>query len=419
MKNLARILLMVIGLGLLGHYLPQGYWLLAAKRQRAPIAFYSCVQKDFLYYRYGSDGLQMVDAKGACYDRDGFENLLPLDNYLQLLRDGKLPKEIDGVPIPPEAIKRARLNFKMKPIELDSPVVALNPLLEAESGRVRLEMPDDFMRLGSAIEFLNAQTNVVEREKSELFAKAFAAAGFVFPCVRADGNPTTLKAYDEGFFLVDSTGATFQLRQVQGQPQLRRISDVAAPESKALWLAIKPRCIHVQEQDPSEIRAIVIDQTNRVHLVIGKDYRLVTLDLKRYDPATMTFALRGDLLNRLITVVNDDYLEAVVLDRHYNFVTNHCEDLPRREDSSAGKLARAIFPFVLEFDDDNSGFLGFFPTWGSLAALGINAVLLLGMVIWFALSKQLRSARIADLVAVGLGGIYGVILAFLVPKTEN
>jgi hypothetical protein len=416
MKTIARILLIIVGLALLGHYLPRGYWLLAAKRQRAPIVFYSCVDKDFLFYRYNNQGLQMVDSKGTNYDRDGFEALLPLDNYLQLLRDGKLPKSIDGVPIPPEAIKRARLNFKIKPILLDSPVVPLNPLLESQSGRVRLEMPEDFMRLGKNIEFLNAQTNTLEREKTELFAKAFSSAGFVFPALRVDGNPTTLKGYDEGYFLVDATGATFQLKQVQGQPDLHRIADVAAPEYKALWQSLKPRYVHVQEQDPNQIRAIVIDQTNRVHLVIGKDYKLVTVPIQRYDPDTMVFALRGDLLNRLVTVTGDDYLEAVVLDREYGFVSRYTEDLPLAKDTSAGKLARALFPFTVEFDDENSGFLGFIPGWGSVAALGVNAALLVGIGAWLLLSKQFNPSRWVDLAAVGVGGIYGVILTFLMPK---
>jgi hypothetical protein len=417
MKYLARILLFITSLCLLGYYLPRGYWLLAAKRQRAPIVFYSGVQKDFLFYRYNGEGLQMVDAKGTNYDRDAFETMLPLDNYMQLLRDGRLPKSIDDIPIPPEAIKRARLNYKIKPILIDSPLVKLNPLLEAQSGRVRLEMPDDFMRLGKHIEFLNAQTNVVEREKTDLFARAFATAGFVFPAVRADGNPTTLKAYDEGYFLVDATGSTFQLRQVRGQPELRRIADVAAPESRDAWLAIKPRYIHVQEQDPDQIRAIVIDQTNQVYLVVGKSYKLIPLPLQHYNPDSMTLALRGDLLNRLITVIGDDYLEAIVLDRDYKFVTRYTEKLPIRKDSGAGKLAAALFPFSLEFDDDNSGFLGLYPTWGSLAALGVNAVLLVGVLIWLLVSKQLRPARWPDLLAVGAGGIYGIILLFLLPKT--
>jgi hypothetical protein len=416
MKYLARILLFIFGLGLLGHYLPQGYWLLAAKRQRAPIVFYSCVQKDFLFYRYGANGLQMTDTRGTNYDRDAFETLLPLDNYIQLLRDGKLPDSIDGVPIPPDAIKRARLNFKIRPVLLDNPVAKLNPLIEAQSGRVRLEMPDDFMRLGPGIEFLNAQTNIVEREKSDLFARAFASAGFVFPSRRADGNPTTLKAYDEGYFLVDATGATFQLRQVQGRPELRRIADVAAPEDKALWQVLKPRYVHVQEQDPSQVRAIVIDQTNRAYLVVGKNYKLVPLPLQRYDPGAMTLVLRGDLLNRLITVTGDDYLEAVVLDRDYKFVTRYTENLPRREDGSAGKVARALFPFTLEFDDDSSGYLGFYFGWGSLAALGVNAALLVAVLIWLLASRQLRPSRWPDLAAIGVGGLYGVILSFLLPK---
>ena len=418
MKTLARWFLLFTGLLLLAHYLPQGYWLLAAKKHRAPIVFYSCVEKRFLFYRYSEHNLQYVDVAGKTYDRQDFDRLLPLDNYLQLLRDGQLPKAIDGVTLTPEVIRRGRLNLKLRPVSLDSPAIPLYPLLEAESGRVRLEMPEDFMRLSSRVEFVDAQTNAVIRDKSDRFTQAFTQAGFVFPAATVGGNPTNLKPYDEGFFLTDATGATFQLRQLRGQPDLHRIADLAAPAAKPEWQSLKPRYIHVQEQDSRELRAIVIDQNNRALLVVRPDYRLIPIPFKRYDPATMTLTLRGDILNRLITVSSDDYVEAVVLNRDYAFVDRYTEDLPRREAASAGKFARAIFPFTLDFDDYNSGYLGFFLAFGSRLALLINLLCCVGLLLWWLARKQIRFSRLPDLLLVAIGGLYGILLVALVPQVE-
>ena len=419
MKTLARWFLLFTGLLLLAHYLPQGYWLLAAKKRRPPIVFYSCVEKRFLFYRYSDHNLQYVDGAGKTYDRQEFDLLLPLDNYLQLLRDGKLPKAIDGVTLTPETIRHARINIKFKPVALDFPGIPLYPLLEAESGRVRLEMPEDFMRISSRIEFVDAQTNAVAGDKSERFTRAFSQAGFVFPPATIGGNPTNLKPYDEGFFLTDATGATFQLRQVQGQPKLHRIADIAAPAAKSEWQNLRPRYIHVQEQDSREVRAIVIDKTNRALMVVGPDYRLIPIPFKRYDPATMTLVLRGDLLNRLITVSSDNYIESVVLNRDYGLVDRYTEDLPLRSTTFAGKIARAIFPFTLDFDDNNSGYLGFFPSFGSSIALLVNLLCSLGLLAWLLARKQLQFSRLPDLLVVALGGIFGLLLVALVPQVEG
>jgi hypothetical protein len=418
MKILTRVFLLVTGLLLLGHYLPEGYWLLAAKAQRAPMVFYSCVEKRFLFYRYTGQGVDMVDMQGRKYTREDFERLLPLDNYMQLLRDGKLPDSIDGVEIVPERLRRERLNYKIKPVSLDSPVAALYPLLDADNGRVRLEMPNDYMRIGSRVEFIDAETNKVSVEKSGRFQKAFETAGFVFPPRFVGGNPTTLKAFDDGYFLVDAKGTSFHLRQVRGESELTRLSDVAPAEDKALWQSLRPRYIHVQEQNPEEIRVIVINEDNRVYLALGKQFRLVEVPLQHFDPTTSSFVLRGDLLNRLITVVDDSSLEVVVLDRGYKLVDRYTEKLPQRAESPAGRLARTIFPFTVAFDDDNSAYMGLHLEHGRLTALGINALFLAVGAVWFWSRRQLSLKRLPDLAALAIGGLYGLILVLWTPRAE-
>lgn len=418
MKFFARILLLTVALLLLSHYLPAGYWLLAAKKNHSPTVFYSCVEKRFLFYRFGGQGqaLQYVDAEGKNYTRDEFETLLPMDNYLQLLRDGKLPKSINDTPISPEAIRRARVTYKIKPILLDSPIIPLTPLLEADNGRVKLEVPEDFMRLGKSIEFINAATNIVDREKSDRFAKALASAGFVFPATQVYGNPTTMKAHDEGYFVVDSKNTTFQLRQVRGEPEIRRIADVA--QDKAAWESIKPRFILVQEQESREIRSLLVDQSNHVYFVTGTDYRLVPVPLTRYNPSTMNLVVRGDLLNYLVTVSGENQFESIVLDRKYQLVDRYSEPLPRRDDTLAGRIAKTIFPFIVDFDNESAGFFGFFPEFGNRSALALNFVLALGVVGILTVRKQLEKERTLDLLFVAVGGIYGLILMGVLPKTK-
>jgi hypothetical protein len=418
MRLFARTLLLICGVLLLAHYLPAGYWLLAAKMRRPPVVYYSIIAKDFMFYRYTNQTVVRVDTKGKTYEREEFERLLPLDNWIQLLRDGKLPESIEGVKLTNEALRRERMNFRIRPVMLDSPMIKLTPLLDAESGRVRLEMPDDFMRLGSTIEFINAQANVVEREKSALFQRAFAAAGFVFPATLIGGNPSTMKPYDEGYFAADAKGATFHIRMTGGQPKILRVAAVAAPEEQPKWETLKPRYYHVQEQDNREIHAIILDQRGQVWFAVGEKYRLVQIPLKRYDPAKMSMTVRGDLLNRLVCVTGDDYVEAVVLNRDYALVDRYTEELPRRASPPAGKVARTLFPVTLRFDDVSSGYMGVFPEYGSRTALWISGGLLAGLLVWLRRRKQLEMSRAPDILAVALGGLCGAIMVFLLPRPE-
>jgi hypothetical protein len=420
MKIAARIFLLLTGTLLVAHYLPAGFWLLADKHQRSPIVFYSCVDKGFLLLRSDEGEVRRTDPAGKVYEREDFERLLPLDNYLQLYKDGRMPKEIDGVAITPEKLRRERLNVRLRSEMLDSPSTGLTPLLESQSGRVRLEMPGDMMRLGDRIEFLDVKANRLLPEKSARFQKAFTEAGFVFPTRLVGGNPSTLKPYDEGYFLVDSAGAFFHLRQVRGEPELHRLTDIVRPEDKDRWANLSPLYLHVQEQDNKEVRFLIVETNGGVHLVIGKDYRLVTIPLDKYDPTKMQLSVRGDLLNRLVTVNSDASVEAVVMDRDYKFVDRYSESLTPREARPAGRIAAEIFPFMLDFESDNSGYLGFYLVWGNWLAWGINLGLMIVLAGWWRLSKRPLTQHLAELAAVGFGGLFGFLLVWLSPgKSVN
>jgi len=355
-----------------------------------------------------------TDPTGKEYEREDFESLLPLDNYMQLYKDQRMPKEIDGVAITPEKLRRERLNLRMKPELFDSPGVPLYPLLESESGRARLEAPADMMRLGSTIEFIDVKQNRVIEEKSARFQKAFT--NFKFPAKLVAGNPSTLKPYDEGYYLVDSAGSIFHFRQVRGTPELTRISDVVPNQEQQRWLALKPKFIHVQEQDNHEIRAVIIDQNGKANLVLNTNYQLVPLPLEHYDPISTVLTLRGDLLNRLISANTRNSTEVIVLNRNYEFVDRYFEQTPSFQDQTIGKISRVLFPFTLDFDSNNSGYLTFHIAPGSLFAIVLNAGLVIFLIAWTQLRKQALSWL--DTAWVAIGGIYGLILVFTIPGNK-
>ena len=415
MRVAARIFLLFTGVLLLAHYLPAGYWLVMDRSQRVPAVFYSCINKDFLLFRSSQGTVARTDPAGRNYERDEFEQLLPLDNYMQLYKDGRMPKEIDGTAITPEKLRRERVNVRLKPEALDSPSVPLTPLLELENGRVRLEMPVDFMRLGSTVEFIEAKSNQLLSEKTAMFQQAFVDAGFVFPIKVKGGNPSTLKPYDEGYYLVDAKGTIFRLRQVRGQPELLCINKLVPAEERHRWAALNPRFIHVQEQDNREIRALIVGEDGRLHLVIGADYRLITVPLTGYDAAAMQVTLRGDMLNRLLVVSSSNYIEALALNRNYDFVDRYIESLPPKTERNSGRIAATLFPFTLEFETNTSGFLGFHFAPGNTSAIALNLVFLAGLAGWCLLRKRPIGSLWPELASIGLGGLFGFVMVCLLP----
>lgn len=253
-------------------------------------------------------------------------------------------------------------------------------------------------------------------EKSAQFQKAFAAAGFVFPVELIGGNPNTLKPYDEGYYLVDAKGDFFRLRQVRGTPELLHRSGCAGGKAAmgATSAALPSRAGAGQPRNPSAHRG----RDNGVHLVVGKEFRLVTLPVEHFDPAQMAFTLRGDLLNRLLVVSSPEYVEAVAMNRNYELVDRYTETLPAKAERSAGRIAASVFPFTLELESATSGFLDFHFVRGDGIAWGLNLALLAAVVAWWIFRQRPLRPRWPELAAVGFGGIFGFALIWLLPKTD-
>lgn len=419
MKTSARLFLLLTGVLTLAYYLPAAYWLVAAKRQRSPIVFYSSVEKRFLFSRFDGEGQRYTDAGGKIYDRDDFERLLPLTNWAQLTKDGRMPKQIDGVPLSLEAVRRAQFSVRLDPAASDTPSAKLFPLLEAESGRARLELPPDFLRLGSGVEFLDPKSNLTLPEKSARFAAAFASADFKFPVRLAASNPTNRKPYDEGAYLIDAAGDTFRLRQVRGEPELRRVADLAAQTSSAEWRTLRPKLVHVQEIESRELHALLVGEDGQLRLAIGPDYRLVPVPLRAYDYRHTNLSLRGNLLHRLLVAETDTSLQALVFDRDYRLIDRYEEALTPRADTQAGRTAKGAFPFSWSLTDESSGYLGFYATLGSPWVLLVNAALLAAWLLWkLRRNKRRAPPSLLEGALIAVTGVYGLIVVLVAPSSE-
>ncbi|MDR2674500.1 MAG: DUF4857 domain-containing protein [Opitutaceae bacterium] len=443
MRHAARIFLLLTGAALLAHYLPLGWHILTAGRQRVPYVYYGDTGAGFLFTRVekagGDTRLIHTDAAGRALERDTFESLLPLTFHAQLYKTGAMPKEIGGVAVTPGALRREQFNLRVRPDQLDTPLVPLHPVFETDNGRARLEIPPDFMRINGAagvadapgpgarrraIEFLDPKTNTILPEKSALYTDAFARARFVFPVTAAGSNPTARKPYDEGIYLADAEGQVFLLRQARGRPGLVRVADHAA--DPAAWRALRPRHIIVNEIETRELRALIIDAGGKPWLAVGENHRLVPLPVTRYNPAADTLSLRGNLLHRLLVVQTAaapgaaPALEAVALDRDYRVLDRHHETLPDPAARPAARAGRVLFPLAWWLAGDTSGYLGFHarvtPRDLLPAAAALNALLLAAHLLILRRNKTLAPARLPDLAATAALGLCGLLPALLLPR---
>jgi hypothetical protein len=432
MKHAARIFLLLTGAALLAHYLPVGWHILTAKRQRGPYVYYSDTGAGFLLTRVVKTGantaLAYTDTTGRTLERDAFEALLPLTFHAQLYKNGAMPKEIGGVPITPGALRREQFNLRVAPDDLDTPLVPLLPVFETDDGRARLETPPDFLRIrdDGRAEFLDPKTNAILPEKSALYTAAFAGARFAFPVTAVGSNPTSRKPYDEGIYLADAEGQTYLLRQARGQPDLLRVADRAA--DPAAWRALRPRHIIVNEIETRELRALIIDAAGKPWLATGDDFRLLPLPVTRYDPAADTLSLRGNLLHRLLVVQTAaapgaaPALEAIALDRDYRVLDRYEEKLPDPAAFPAARAAQILFPLDWWLADDTSGYLGFHARLAARdllpSALALNTLLLAAHLVILRRRRTLTLARLPDLAATAALGLCGLAAALLLPRAD-
>jgi len=416
MIALARVVLFLSGTLVLSHYLPKFYWLLFAERIRTPHASYSNVEEDFLFYRWDDEGVTYSKRGGELIDRESLEALTPLSSYSQLMADGRMPESLHGVELDVRSIRSARMMARIKPDALDAPTTGLGRLLESAGRSVKLEMPDDFVRFGERIEFLDPLSNSVNEDKSGQFTAALSEAGFVFPVILHGGNPTDRKAYDEGYYLLDAVGEVFHLRMVKGEAEVKQLSLAGDGAYQAEWKDVAPAYLLVSEQSNRELRCMIIDEDDRLWMVVGENYRPVQIELRHYDPLGFNLSFRGDLFSRTLLVKGDGILEALALDREYRKLTRYEERLPVRENTVSGEVFRILFPWEWDLEDGNSAFLGFYVNLGSVWVLAVNSFLTLVLLFWN--RRNLRADPVGFLMmsAVLLGGVYALISNLLTPS---
>jgi hypothetical protein len=407
--KISRIFYLLLIVFVASIFLPKYYWMKFEKNIRRPMVYYSPVINEFLVSRLVGNEMFYVDRYGKKYDRDQYERLTPLLNYRQLISAGKLPDSLKGQPLNVDVIRVNNIMTKVSADQIDYKPIQLNPLLESKSGRVKLEMPDDYFRITNRFEFVNCQSNKVDEAKSNLFTAALSEKNFAFPAVMISGNPTNKKAFDEGYFVLDSKNNLFHIKMVKGKPFCENTN---IPSLDVAFMSIS-------EMTLREFYGLIFTKQGEVYLISYDNYKLIKLPLENYDIKKQNFLMIGDQFYRTISLTGINNIHTIVTDRNYKVVDRYEESWSGNNDLNAGKASLWLFPFTLRLSDSSSSFANFYFKFSGIES--ILLIILLTLITYFILRYRKISLKNGwvDLIIVLVSGIFGFIAVLLIKNIDN
>ena len=371
-----KYLIIVLTMMMVSWLLPAFYELVLPRTDKTPFVVYSCLDSTFIKMEVRDKQVHYIDFRGREFTKSEADSLLPLFAFRQLVAEERLPDSLFGVALTPKLIQQNSFHFKTSPKQLNKPAVGLYTLLESASGRVDLVLPPDVFRLtDEGLEFVDCETNTVNRAKSLSFSRELTKHGFVFPVQLIWGNSSTRKSYDNGFLLTDSNDRLFQLKMVKGTPWVREIMTTNTCRWKQLFTL---------EPDNRALIGLAVSQDNRLFAVrsdghtapIGESSNLQSaygeadrstggrLEMSNvkseisnlnseisnllYDPSEMQITITGDLFHWTITLYTASDTRYYAVDAR-TFEPVACAIIPDPEQPLSQRLERYLLPLRLRF----------------------------------------------------------------------
>lgn len=406
MEKLSRYLLVFMAILTLSVALPEFYWMAFEKPIRKPFVLYSCVNDDFMIHRISEKTWE--DTKGNQYSREEYEQKLPMMFQKLLLAAGTMPDSIKGNALDMRDISRAKSFFRLKIDEIDSPAPALYPLFESQSGRAILDIPEDFFRITWRIEFIDAATNTILEEKSQLFSGTLYRSGFSFPAKKVSGLATPRKSIDEGYLIIDSKDQLFHLKMVKGKPYVKKVD---VPDG------LKFRHISCVDFKNKEFYAYLFSVENEIYVMTQEDYKFIKWPIDGFEASKCDLKIYGDLFNYTVVIEAEDHIKAIALSPDYQLVNTYTESWKTKEGRTEGKIFASLFPAQVSMTSDASKFIRFYftPSKG-LNWIIFHLLLMAFHFIWLYLRKANMKNHLADLGIVAVSGVFGFIAIHFFPN---
>jgi len=394
----SRFMLILLVIMITSIYLPHYYWMSFSERIRPSYVQFSPILEDFVIIDYLQE--KFFDSKGNEYTREKTDELLPLAHYRLLATKGLLPDTIQGKKIEIDEIRLNSINFRVRPIAINTPQIPLYPLFESKPERLKLEMPEEFFRITESMEFINCETNEIDQELSNSFTKVLISNDFEFPSKFCYGNPTTRKPFDEGYFVFDNNNELYHIKKIKGKPFCNKIN---VPEE------IHIKKIFLREYSLKEFYAFILTNENDLYILLFDNYKFQKLPVKNYNSDEDVFRFQGDLFYRTMTLYKENKLMVFVANRNYELIDYYEEKWLSNKERSAGIISNYIFPFELEVNSGDSSYVDFYFSDYHFLAIYFNLILVL-LTMFLMYRKNITLTKgIIDYLIVLSTGIFGFI----------
>ncbi len=409
--KLSRIVLIFIVILIASVYLPHFYWMAASPRIHKPNIYYSPVIKKFLTFKYDNNPNVFCTASdGKTYSRKGSDTLLPFLNYRLLAAKSSMPDSIDDIEIILEDVRRNNFLLRTRPYQLDLPQIPVYPLFESKPERLQLEIPECFFRITKdKMDFINTKTNKQNKQLTEIFTKSLVKAGFSFPSKNIFGNPTTRKAFDEGYFVIDNNNFVYHIKMLKGKPFCVK---TGIPND------IRIKKIIIKENSLKEFYGHMITKDDRVFFILYDQYKLQELPNEGYDSSRDHVFMVGNLLYRTISFISTNSVTSTVVNRQYKIVDTLKKTWKDKYQLTPGIISSYIFPFTIMTQDRSSYFTNIFIKHISFKAIYLHIFLLIFTIIYYIKRKKSMIKNWLDLIFVLLFGIYGFISILLFQRED-
>ncbi len=397
-----KYLVFICSILALSYLLPQLWNISTASATRYPFAYYSSVDNSFMYYDYTQKPFKYLSSKGSSYTKDDFDSLLPMYYYRQLAVDGRLPDSLYGMETSPKTIYHNSFFFNYRPNDHDAPTIPLYTLYESFSGKVDLTPPGDFFRLTeSGVEFIDPETNELIPDKSLEFSTVLQKLGYLGPAKITAGTPTTRKAYDEGYFIIDQSNKLFHLKMVNGKPF---VTKTTLPEGMTV------KNIFTTEYPDRRFYGFLIDQENQLYYIAANSYNLVDIPCPTFSYETDNLRIMANMFywNISVTGNSGNTVYAVTAD---SMAVVDSISFPKAN-KALYEFSKYVFPFQLEFLSSNSKFVKPILKCSGLYFIILN-ILLLGIRITIDRLKK-KKLSVFTIITIAITGIYGFITSFII-----
>jgi hypothetical protein len=372
-----------------------------------PFVYYSTVLKDIGLIDYKNKKFPMEDLKGNKYNTAQFDSLMPMLNYRQLMTDGKLPDSINGQKITPQLLRAKSVVYRYKPSDINTPVNGLYILFETMPKRVGLEIPDDVFRLKNSIEFIDAQTNTVNTEKSRLFQRALDKEGFQYPAQWLAGNPNPRKPYDEGYFVLDAGNQLFHMKMVNGRAYVKNTK---------IGEKIEASYFSMLEVADKRFYGFLFSKQGEIYIIEndGANYRTVKLDTDPIDMQKDEVILMGNMFDWTVSVVTPLAKKNYALDA--NTLKRIGEHTINRTPGKWDAVSKWASPLYLTLEKSESSYIKPYFHYTGIYGFAANIILALLVVIFISGSPK---RKIFNGIYILFTGIAGLIALLILPNSKN